>query len=147
MWCNRRSDQNHRSIPLLEQPAVRWYTGLLFCILWHVLARPSYLAVLAWQAEFGIFLEHLKYFFLSEMYILVYVHCTFSKIILLLFFWTRVVGTRRLNPKKAYHRRIPNLETVTVHRRSDSKRAYRPQAVFLKLSLTAMIKCIKNRIE
>jgi hypothetical protein len=40
----------------------------------------------------------------------------------------------------AYHRRIPNLETVTVHRRSDSKRAYRPQAFFLKLSLTAMIK-------
>ena len=40
---------------------------------------------------------------------------------------------------------VPNLETVTVHRRSDSKRTYRPQAFFLKLSLTAMIKWIKNK--
>jgi hypothetical protein len=32
-----------------------------------------------------------------------------------------------------------------VHRRSDSKRAYRPQAYFLKLSLTALIKQIKNK--
>jgi hypothetical protein len=50
------------------------------------------------------------------------------------------VGKGRLNAKKAYHRRIPNLEIVTVHRRSDSKRACRPQAFFLKLSLTALIK-------
>jgi hypothetical protein len=64
----------------------------------------------------------------------------FSKIISLLFFWTLEVGNRRLNLKKAYHWRIPNLETVTVHRRSDSKRAYQPQAYILKLSLTTMIK-------
>jgi hypothetical protein len=50
-----------------------------------------------------------------------------------------------LNPYKAYHRRIPDPEIVTLHRRSDSKRAYRPQAFFLKLSLTAMIKSIKNK--
>jgi hypothetical protein len=52
-----------------------------------------------------------------------------------------------LNPYKAYHRRIPDLEIVTVHKRSDSKRAYRPQAFFLKLSLTAMIKSIKNKLR
>jgi hypothetical protein len=52
---------------------------------------------------------------------------------LLLIFWTLEVGKGHLNAKKAYHRRIPNLEIVTVHRRSDSKRAYRPQAFFLKL--------------
>ena len=40
-------------------------------------------------------------------------------------------GRGLVNPKKAYNRRIANLEIVTVHRRSDSKRAYRPQA-FLK---------------
>jgi hypothetical protein len=45
-----------------------------------------------------------------------------------------------LNPFKAYHRKIPDPEIVTVHRRSNSKRVYRPQAFFLKLSLTAMIK-------
>jgi hypothetical protein len=50
-----------------------------------------------------------------------------------------------LNPYKAYLWRIPDLEIVTVHKRSDSKRAYRPQAFFLKLSLTAMIKSIKNK--
>ncbi len=49
---------------------------------------------------------------------------------LLLFFWTLEVGKPRVNPKKAYHRRIPNFEIVTVHRRSDSQRAYRPQAFF-----------------
>jgi hypothetical protein len=59
---------------------------------------------------------------------------------LLLFFWTLEVVKPRVNPKKAFYRRIPNLDIVTVHRRSDSKRAYRPQAFFLKLSLTAMIK-------
>ena len=50
-----------------------------------------------------------------------------------------------LNPYKAYHRRIPDPEIVTLHRRSDSKRAYRPPAFFLKLSQTAMIKSIKNK--
>ncbi len=55
-------------------------------------------------------------------------------------FWTLEVGQGRLNPKKAYHWRIPNLEIVPLQRRSDSKRAYRPQAFFSKLSLTAMIK-------
>ncbi len=90
--CDATGDQNHRSIPLWEQPAVRWCTGLT-----------------------------------------------------LLFFWTLEMDKRRLNPKKAYHRRIPNLETVTVHRRSDCKRAYRLHAFFLKLSLTAVIKWIKNK--
>jgi len=33
-----------------------------------------------------------------------------------------------LNPFKAYHRRISDPEIVTLHRRSNSKRAYRPQA-------------------
>ncbi len=78
---------------------------------------------------------------ITGLYMVIHI---FSKIILLLFFWTLEVGKGRLNPKKAYHRRIPNLEIVTVHRRSDSKRAYRPQVFFLKLSLTAMIKWIKN---
>jgi hypothetical protein len=50
-----------------------------------------------------------------------------------------------LNPYKAYHRRIPDPEIVTLHRRSESKRAYWPPAFFLKLSLTAMIKSIKNK--
>jgi hypothetical protein len=40
----------------------------------------------------------------------------------------------------AHNQRILNLEVVTLHRRSDSKRAYRPQAFIKKLSLTAMIK-------
>ncbi len=80
--------------------------------------------------------------YVRTLYIVIHL---FSKIILLLFFWILEMGKHRLNPKKAYHRRIPNLETVTVHRRSDSKRAYRPQAFFLKLSLIAMIKWIKNK--
>ena len=79
-------------------------------------------------------LEHLRYFFLSirdvrsyvrTLYIVIHI---FSKIILLLFSWTLEEGKGSLNPKKAYHRRIHNLEIVTVHRRSDSKRAYRSQA-------------------
>ncbi len=75
------------------------------------------------------------------MYVVIHI---FSKIILLLFFWTLEVGKARLNPKKAYHRRIHNLEIVTVHRKSDSKRAYRSQAFFKKLSQIATIKQIKN---
>jgi hypothetical protein len=54
-------------------------------------------------------------------------------------------GMGHLNPYKVYHRRIPDPEIVTLHRRSDSKRAYRLPAFFLKLSLTAMIKSIKNK--
>jgi hypothetical protein len=38
-----------------------------------------------------------------------------------------------------------NLEIVTVHRRSNSKRAYRSQAFFKKLSKIATIKLIKNK--
>ncbi len=53
------------------------------------------------------------------------------------------VHTKHLPP--AHNRRIPNLEVDTLHRRSDSKRAYRPQAFFFKLSLIAMIKQIKNK--
>ena len=33
---------------------------------------------------------------------------------------------QHVNPKKAHYRRILNLKIVTVHRRSDSRRAYRP---------------------
>jgi hypothetical protein len=76
------------------------------------------------------------------MYVVIHI---FSKIILLLFFWTLEVGKGRLNPKNVYHRRIHNLEIVTVHRRSDTKRAYRPQAFFKKLSQIATIKQIKNK--
>jgi hypothetical protein len=46
-------------------------------------------------------------------------------------FWKGGIG--HLNPRKAYHRRIPDLEIVTMHRRSDSKRAYRPQAFILTI--------------
>ncbi len=42
-------------------------------------------------------------------------------------------GRGLVNPKKDYNRRIANLEIVTVHRRSDSKRVYRSQAFFLKI--------------
>jgi hypothetical protein len=43
------------------------------------------------------------------------------------------LGRGLVNPKKDYNRRIENLEIVTVHRRSDSKRAYRSPAFFLKI--------------
>jgi hypothetical protein len=76
------------------------------------------------------------------MYVVIHI---FSKIILLLFFLTLEVGKGCLNPKKAYHRRIHNLEIVTVHRRSGSKRAYRSQAFLKKLSQIATIKQIKNK--
>jgi hypothetical protein len=49
------------------------------------------------------------------------------------------------NLPTAYNRRILNLEVVTLHRRSDSKRAYRLQAFFKKLSLIELIKQIKNK--
>jgi hypothetical protein len=45
----------------------------------------------------------------------------------------------------AHNRRIMNLEVVTLHRRSNSKRAYRLQAFFNKLSLIELIKQIKNK--
>ncbi len=109
--------------------------------------RPALLTLPYWPGRQSLeyFWNILDIFFFNRdvhsyvltFYILIHM---FPKIILLLFFWTLEVGKRRVNPKKAYHQRIPNLETVTVHRRSDSKRAYRPQAFFLKLSLTAMIK-------
>ena len=60
------------------------------------------------------------------------VHCNtyIFKDIVFLFFWTLEGGRGLVNPMKAYHRRIANLEIVTVHRRSDSKRAYRSPAFF-----------------
>jgi hypothetical protein len=42
-------------------------------------------------------------------------------------------------PRKDHYRRIPNHEIVTVHRKSGSKE-HTGLRIFLKLSLTAMIK-------
>jgi hypothetical protein len=41
--------------------------------------------------------------------------------------------------------RAGEVEVVTLHRRSDSKRAYRPRAFFFKFILIALIKQIKNK--
>jgi hypothetical protein len=71
----------------------------------------------------------------------------FFKFILFLIFWTLAGRLVHKNPKKAYHQKIPDLKIVTVHRRSDSKRAYGYQAFFFKLNLTAMIKQIKNNMS
>ncbi len=51
--CDATGDQNHRSIPLWEQPAVRWCTGLLFRILWH----PALLTLPYWPGR-----QSLEYF-------------------------------------------------------------------------------------
>jgi hypothetical protein len=45
----------------------------------------------------------------------------------------------------AHNRMILNLEVVTLHRRRDTKRAYRLQAFFKKLGLIELIKQIKNK--
>ncbi len=70
--CDAPGDQNHRSIPLWEQPAVQWCTESMSFICRHVLARLGFLGVLAWQAEFRILLEHFRQFFF-------YLRCTFLR--------------------------------------------------------------------
>jgi hypothetical protein len=57
-----------------------------------------------------------------------------------MFFWTLEGG---MGPYKAYQRRIPDPEIVT--RTGGVTAKERTAANFLKLSLTAMIKSIKNK--
>ncbi len=115
----------------------------------HVLARSAFLGVLTWQAEFRILLEQKFFLNLRCTFLRTYnVHCDayILKIYFVsVFFRLWKGGMGHLNPYKAYHRRIPDPEIVTLHRRSNSKRVYGPQAFLLKLSLTAMIKSIKNK--
>jgi hypothetical protein len=57
------------------------------------------------------------------------------------FFWTPEGGRGHLNPKKVHHCTggMQIFKFGTMQRRSDSKKAYRSQAFFSKLSLTAMM--------
>jgi hypothetical protein len=103
------------------------------------------------QVEFRIVLDHLCKNFLN-------LRCTFISVYnvhyntnilghILVYFLLDSGGgkgsSKHLPP--AYNRRILNLEVVTLHRRSDTKRAYRLQAFFFKLDLIEFIKQIKNK--
>ncbi len=100
------------------------------------------------QNSFG---TSVKIFFKSEMYIQTCVQFTFWYIYfspsfyLFSFGLWRGEGVIQSTCRPAHNRRILNLEVVTLHKRSDSKRVYRPQAFFKKLSLIALIKQIKNK--
>jgi hypothetical protein len=88
------------------------------------------------KVEFRIVLEHLWKKFFNPRFTFIHaynVHCnTYILGPVFIYFLLDSGGgrghTKHLPP--AHNRRILNLEAVTLHRRSDSKRAYRPQAFF-----------------
>ena len=90
-----------------------------FCFASFDMYRPALLTLPYWPGRQSLeyFWNILVIFFLIRdvhsyvrtLYIVIHI---FSKIILLLFFWTLEVGKRCLNPKKAYHRRILILKLL-----------------------------------